>query len=113
MADNEFSPGGRVALACAACCALPVAVVAGVVSLSALAAHSLTAGSVALVVGPVFFWRGHLPSVRLAGRGAVAGTELPQQRSAWRSNTALVSIGVAMLAMVAVLALDEMRLRAR
>lgn len=58
MADNELSPGGRVALACAACCALPVAVIAGVVSLSALAALSPTGGPVALVAGPAFFWRG-------------------------------------------------------
>ena len=120
MAHNEFSPSGRIAVgaACAACCAVPVAVIAGVVSVAALAALSATAGSVALVVGSVFLlWRGRLPRVRLAGRVAVAGTGVAAATlglaADGRSSTALVSIGVAMLATVAVLALDETRRRAR
>lgn len=121
MTETELTPRGKAGMgaACAVCCAVPMLVIAGVVSLTAVAAVGITGGSVALVAVTTWaFWRRRLPVVppraRLAmGAAGAAATALgigiagsDQDVRRW-----LVSAGVAVLACTALLALGDARVR--
>lgn len=119
MATSE--PTGRAkagfGLACAACCGIPVLVVAGVLSVAAAVAIGVTAGSLMLIAwGMWALWRGRMPAVGVRGRVAVAlvGTAASAvglvvgggQPEVGRS---LTTAGIAVLAVAALMALSSWR----
>lgn len=121
MAEPELTTRGKVGMgaACAVCCGVPMLVIVGAVSLSAVAAVGIVGGAVALVaVATWAFWRRRLPPTTLPGRlamGAVgagaAGVGIGIAGSAQDVSRWLVLAGVAVLACTALLALDDVRAR--
>lgn len=114
--DDEIGASGRVgfAAACTVCCVAPVLVIAGVVSLAALAAIGITLAAIVLVGGALhLFRRDRLPPLGPGGRAGLAAlgvvlaaTGLVVAGSAGRP---LVAAGVATLAVAATFALGAAR----
>lgn len=115
MAEHEpLSPAGKAGFgaACAVCCTVPMLVLAGVLSLSAVLAGGATIGALALVMGvAAVVIRGRTSVPALARRALAAGgivasaAGLADPGSSW--STAAVVIGVALLAVAALLVLPE------
>lgn len=115
MSDHELTGAGRAGFgaACVACCAAPMPVLLGVVSLGSLLAGGVALGSVALVGVAVWaLHRQRIPKFGRAVRAAVGAigvllalvglATIDGSPSIGRS---LVSSGVALLACAAVLSL--------
>ena len=101
-------------VACAVCCGVPMLVVIGVVSLSAALAGSAALGSLALVIGTAFVVIRRRPasiprmarrSVAAAGAATSAAGLALGVSSTWAPM--LTSVGVALLAAAALMALPE------
>lgn len=116
MSDHELSGAGRagVGAACVACCAAPMLVLLGVVSLASLLTGSVTLGSVSLVGLAVWaLHRQRIPNFGRAARASVGAIGVllavvglvAIDRSSTSLGRSLVSSGVAVLACAAVLAL--------
>ena len=113
---NEKPVGARVGtgLACAVCCGLPMLVVAGVVSVSALVSAGAVGGALALVAMTTYAvltgrvgatprrWRLVLAGVGLGA--ALSGLAVAESRS---SAAVLLGVGVSVLAAAALLALAD------
>ncbi len=115
MSDHELTGAGRAGFgaACVVCCAAPILVLAGVVSLASLFAGGVAAGSVVLIGWTV--WALHRQKIPRLGRSArlavgavgallalVGLVTIDGSASIGRS---MVSGGVALLACAAVLSL--------
>ena len=111
---DSLSPVGKAGsdVACALCCAGPMLVVTGVLSLSAVLAGAATFGALALVLGVAAAVIRRSASFPAAARRAVAAGGLVASAaglcgagSAWR--TGAIVVGVALLAAAALLVLPE------
>lgn len=116
MSNDDLTTARKAgfAAACAVCCAAPVLVVAGVVSVATLAVAGASAASITLVVGgAVLFWRHRLPHARRTHRLVLAVTGVATAAAGIVSDGAAsrsaVVAGVAFLAAAALLALDDAR----
>lgn len=99
--------------ACAVCCAVPMLILGGVVSTGAALAGGAAVGSLALVVLGVFaVVSGRVPPITTRGRGALAAGGLALAtaglivlRDSESTGRSLVAMGLAVLALVALVGL--------
>ena len=112
MVDHELTGAGKagVAGACVVCCAGPMLVVAGVVSLASLVSGGIAVGSVVLVGLSVWALRRHRlgqPRPSMWRAVAAGGVVMAVGGLVWTTSASrsLVSAGVALLACAAVLSL--------
>lgn len=112
--DDALSPAGKAGfgVACAVCCAIPMLILAGVLSLSAALAGGATLGALALVIGVAVAVIRRRASLPAAARRAMAvggvllsALGLAGAGSAWSTGTTVA--GVALLAAAALLVLPE------
>lgn len=117
MDTSDLTPKGKAGFgaACAVCCALPMLVLAGVLSLGALAVGGALVGSVVLVAATAYGVLsgriGATPRVaRLTGAAATATAAVAGvATSSTATARALTAVGVAVLAAAALLALADSR----
>lgn len=117
MASMTSTDGSKATLgvACAVCCAVPMLVVTGALSLATIAAFGVGAGSIVAVAGATWaFWSERLPVLAPTGRVAIASAGVASTGSglivADLSSTTGRSLfvgGVALLAVAALLALSS------
>lgn len=121
MTEQGLPQRAGAAAACVACCAVPMLVIAGVVSLGTAVVAGTTAAAVVAVAGGMWaFWRHRLPVTPLAARLGLAGAGIlvaafGLSRGEPLDGTArsAVAMGVAGLAGAALLALTAARVAER